>query len=53
MLYGAGLRLGELLKVRLTDINSENMLICVRKAKGNKDRVVMLSPGLLKDLCKV
>jgi site-specific recombinase XerD len=50
MLYGAGLRLGELLNLKLSDINSENMLIYIRKAKGNKDRVVMLSSDLLIDL---
>ncbi len=50
MLYGAGLRLGELLNLRLSDINSENRLIYIRKAKGNKDRVVMLSSGILEDL---
>ncbi|MGI6319987.1 MAG: site-specific tyrosine recombinase/integron integrase [Bacteroidales bacterium] len=50
MLYGAGLRLGELLNLKLSDINSENMLIYIRKAKGNKDRVVMLSSDLLIEL---
>ena len=52
MLYGTGLRLSELLELKLTDVNSENMLIYIRKGKGNKDRVVMLSPSLLIDLRK-
>lgn len=50
ILYGCGLRLGELRHLRLVDIDSEKMLIHIRNAKGNKDRVVMLSPTLLKDL---
>ncbi len=50
ILYGGGLRLSELLNLKLEDINSENMLILIRKAKGNKDRLVMLSQSLLEDL---
>ncbi len=50
ILYGGGLRLSELLNLMLEDINSENMLILIRKAKGNKDRLVMLSQNLLEDL---
>jgi len=50
MLYGCGLRLNELLHLKLSDINSERMLVHVRNSKGNKDRVVMLAPALLKDL---
>ncbi|NLA24955.1 MAG: tyrosine-type recombinase/integrase [Bacteroidales bacterium] len=50
LLYGGGLRLGELLNLKIVDIDSYNMLIHIRQAKGNKDRVVMLSQNLLDDL---
>jgi len=52
LLYSAGLRLSELIDLRISDINSKDMLIYIRKAKGNKDRVVMLSPKLLNTLRK-
>jgi integrase/recombinase XerD len=47
LLYAAGLRIGEVLELRLSDINSKRMLIEVKNAKGNKDRMVPLSPSLL------
>lgn len=50
LLYGCGLRLSELLNLKLTDIDSGNMVVHIRKSKGNKDRVVMLSNQLLDDL---
>lgn len=50
LLYGCGLRLNELLHLKISDIDSERMLLHIRKSKGNKDRVVMLSPALLEDL---
>lgn len=50
LLYGCGLRLSELLNLKITDIDSGNMVIHIRKSKGNKDRVVMLSNQLLEDL---
>ena len=50
LLYSAGLRRGELLKLKLTDIDSKRMLIRVAGAKGNKDRYTLLSEKVLKDL---
>jgi len=45
--YAAGLRVSETAHLRLQDIDSKRMVICVRQGKGRKDRVVPLSPGLL------
>lgn len=45
--YGAGLRAGEVLRLRVKHIDSEQMVIRVEQSKGRKDRLVMLSPELL------
>lgn len=50
LLYSAGLRLGELLNLKISDIDSDRMLIRVQGAKGNKDRYTLLSKSLIGDL---
>jgi integrase/recombinase XerD len=45
--YSAGLRVSEIVKLKLTHIDSERMQIFIERAKGKKDRYVNLSPLLL------
>jgi site-specific recombinase XerD len=47
LVYSAGLRLGELLNLKLSDIDSAAMKIFIRQGKGKKDRYVMLSHNAL------
>ena len=42
-IYGGGLRVSEVVKLRLKDIDSSNMKIIVSQGKGNKDRHTLLS----------
>lgn len=48
--YGCGLRLSELLAVRVSDIDGEQGRLRIQQGKGAKDRLVPLSPTLLKCL---
>ena len=43
LLYSAGLRRSEVIALRISDIDSERMVINIRDGKGNKDRVTLLS----------
>jgi integrase/recombinase XerD len=49
-LYATGLRRAELARLKVSDIDSERMMIHVKGGKGDKDREVMLSPKLLDEL---
>src|ERR1700687_5651151 len=48
--YGAGLRVSEVVALKVGDIDSERMLLRVEQGKGRKDRDAMLSPQLLERL---
>jgi integrase len=50
LLYGTGMRLMEALRLRIEDVDFDRMVIVIRKAKGDKDRVVMLPRSLAADL---
>ena len=45
--YSAGLRISEIVNLKMQDIDRERMVITIRQAKGRKDRQVMLSAALL------
>src|SRR6266511_4141222 len=45
--YGAGLRVSEVVALKVSDIDGKRMVIRVEQGKGHKDRYVMLSPHLL------
>ncbi len=47
IIYSAGLRLSELINLKISDIDSEAMRIHIRGGKGKKDRYVMLSENVL------
>lgn len=48
--YAAGLRVSEVAHLKVTDIDSQRMVIRVDQGKNRKDRYVMLSPRLLEIL---
>jgi integrase len=45
--YAAGLRVSEVVRLKIADIDSDRMLIRIEHGKGGRDRYVMLSPLLL------
>ena len=45
--YGAGLRASEVVSLKVSDIDSERMVIRVEQGKGRRDRYAMLSEPLL------
>jgi integrase/recombinase XerD len=49
-IYSSGLRLSEVVNLKIADIDSERMMIYVRGGKGKKDRTTLLSLELLKIL---
>jgi len=50
MMYGGGLRLMEVVRLRVQDIDFENRYLAIRASKGSKDRSTLLPPSLVKPL---
>jgi integron integrase len=48
--YGAGLRVSELIRLRVKDLDFDNRLVIVRAGKGNKDRGTLMSKALVDPL---
>ncbi|GAB4132540.1 MAG: site-specific integrase [Raineya sp.] len=48
--YGMGLRVSEIVHIKITDIDSGNMQVLVERAKGKKDRYVNLPQSILEQL---
>lgn len=48
LMYGCGLRISELLKLRLEDVNTDRMVLEILNAKGFKDRQVPITLKLVK-----
>jgi site-specific recombinase XerD len=49
-LYATGVRNAELTRLKISDVDSQRMVLHVQGGKGRQDRDVMLSPGLLEEL---
>lgn len=48
--YGMGLRVSEIVNLKITDIDSKNMQVLIEHAKGKKDRYVNLPESILEQL---
>jgi integrase/recombinase XerD len=48
--YGAGLRVSEVVSLKVSDIDSKRMALRVEQGKGSRDRYALLSPTLLEHL---
>jgi len=50
MCYGMGLRVSELVNLKITDIDSQRMQVLISQGKGKKDRYVVLPESVLEHL---
>lgn len=48
--YGAGLRVSEVINVRVRDIDTEGFIIHIKQAKGKKDRVTVFPEKIIADI---
>ena len=50
LMYGGGLRVMEVLRLRIQDIDFANGYLMIRDGKGSKDRTTLLAPSIVDDL---
>lgn len=50
LLYATGVRVSELVSIKIEDINFERKLLCVRQGKGRKDRYTILSNTVIDEI---
>ena len=48
--YGMGLRVSEIAKLKIEDIDSQNLRVHIKNAKGKKDRIVVLPETILEEM---
>jgi site-specific recombinase XerD len=48
--YGAGLRVSEVVGLKVRDVDLEDLTVHIKQAKGNKDRISIIPEGLVNDL---
>jgi site-specific recombinase XerD len=51
--YCSGLRISEVLNLKVRDLNIDELLVYIRKSKGNKDRISILSKNITTNLGKI
>lgn len=52
LIYGAGLRINEALRLRVKDVDFGMQQLIVRSGKGNKDRITLLPDSLIQPLSR-
>ncbi|MCK4261210.1 MAG: tyrosine-type recombinase/integrase [Halanaerobiales bacterium] len=50
MMYGSGLRISEVVRIKVQDLNLDNLTIFVRSGKGKKDRLTVMSEKTIPNL---
>lgn len=51
--YGAGLRVSEIVRLKVADVNLKELTLVVRQGKGKKDRLTVLSKNTVAELEKI
>jgi len=53
VMYGGGLRVSEVVKVKVSDVDLQNLQLKIRQSKGNKDRITLISDKIRYELGKI